>query len=231
MQLSRWSKGVVDHCPKTHGQALAWLAPRCPQGNHGFTAGAAEQAGSTWRAPPFLNRICIRYPPHPQPQIAMSLVGTLLSGKAEGITQSHAIREGLSWGSHKARLSPSPVPFLSQGWACSDCKEASISQQDLSILLLKSPPLLPSFFFSLTPLAFPFSSAPSPPPVRNILWPFLWAWPCSRILLLRRSVLDEQAICAQSVYKFASFFHMKAPLTTLSSALNEGSVTHLERAV
>ena len=44
MQLSRWSKGVVDHCPKTHGQTLAWLAPRCPQGNHGFTAGAAEQA-------------------------------------------------------------------------------------------------------------------------------------------------------------------------------------------
>lgn len=68
VQLSRWSKGVVDHCPKTHGQALAWLAPRCPQGNHGFTTGAAEQAGSTWRAPPFLNRICIRYPPTLSPR-------------------------------------------------------------------------------------------------------------------------------------------------------------------
>ena len=51
------AKGVAEHCPKTRGQAAV-----CPQRDHGFMAGAAEQAGRTCWAPPFLNRICIRYP-------------------------------------------------------------------------------------------------------------------------------------------------------------------------
>ena len=58
------AKGVADHCPKTRGQAAV-----CPQRDHGFMAGAAEQAGSTCWAPHFLNRICIRYPPTLSPRL------------------------------------------------------------------------------------------------------------------------------------------------------------------
>lgn len=170
------ARGVADHCPRTRGQAAG-----CPQRDHGFMAGAAEQAGSTCWAPPFSNRICIRYPPTLSPWSRLFCLERL----GELPTVTPAERGGTG----------APTRHVCLHHLCPFCNWAGfvvtgrrlVSQQDCLVLLPKSPPLLPPFFFSLASLAFPFSSAPSPPPGRNLLWPFLWAWPCSRILLLRRS--------------------------------------------
>lgn len=124
-----------------------------PKGTVASQLGFAEHAGSTCQVSPFFTRIC-----NPQPQVDMSLVWTLPSGEVGRIAQGHAISEWLSWGSHKARLLPSPMPFPSWCWVRSDSEKVSASQQGCLVLFPTSPPFLPPLSFSLPCSAFPFPS-------------------------------------------------------------------------
>lgn len=176
-----------------------------PKGTVASQLGFAEHAGSTCQVPPFFTRIC-----NPQPQVDMSLVWTLPSGEVGRIAQGHAISEWLSWGSHKARLLPSPMPFPSWCWVRSDSEKASASQQGC---LSSSPRPLP--FFHLFPFPCraqlsPFPHSPSLPPLEHFVACSLGRALLQDPALEMFTVSDEQQVCTLTVHRFASCFHIEA---------------------
>lgn len=102
--------------------------------------------------------------------------------------------------------------------------------------LFGPPPQIPSlastFFLFLDLLGFPLFLSPFTSSCKKQFVAFSLGLALFQDPALETfTVLDEQAICAWIVKKFASCFHVKAPRTTLSFALNEGSVALPERAV